>query len=276
MIARAFCPGHISGLFQVRRHEDVMRTGTRGAGVCVSAGATSTVTLEPGDGAIEVAIDRVGSSAPVTRDVIASVVGDSWDVVVETTLDMPMGQGLATSASGAVSAGLAAASLLGVDKRVVMEAAHRAEITNGSGMGDVAGIVCGGASVRLREGMPPGCRRVADEGTITVAIVDGPVRTADVLGDVDVMRRLDEAADDCVRDLGSVVDLGSLLSLSRRFTESSGLAPRGVAEAMSAVPGASMVMLGGSVFCVGDRRDDLEPYGDTRLVHVDPGPRVTP
>ncbi len=47
MIAKAFAPGHISGFFEpVLHYEDLMHTGSRGAGFSISLGALSEVMVE--------------------------------------------------------------------------------------------------------------------------------------------------------------------------------------------------------------------------------------
>jgi len=47
MKATAFAPGHISGFFEPIYHKgDVAKTGSRGAGLCVSFGAISEVTAK--------------------------------------------------------------------------------------------------------------------------------------------------------------------------------------------------------------------------------------
>ena len=43
--ATAFCPGHITGFFHLR-HENLLETGSRGAGLCVRLGAQSRVVLQ--------------------------------------------------------------------------------------------------------------------------------------------------------------------------------------------------------------------------------------
>ena len=43
----AFAPGHISGFFQPCYDKDPLKTGSRGAGLSLSFGARTQVTLEP-------------------------------------------------------------------------------------------------------------------------------------------------------------------------------------------------------------------------------------
>src|SRR5512137_742081 len=66
MKGKAFCPGHITGFFQIMEHKDPLRSGSRGAGLCVSLGATSTVMMEEGNGEVIVTINGKEEKAPVT------------------------------------------------------------------------------------------------------------------------------------------------------------------------------------------------------------------
>ena len=45
MKATAFSPGHVTGFFEVREGDDPLASGSRGAGMCISLGATSKVTV---------------------------------------------------------------------------------------------------------------------------------------------------------------------------------------------------------------------------------------
>ena len=45
----AFCPGHITGFFVPKKHhDDPLKSGSLGAGICVDKGAITTVTITEG------------------------------------------------------------------------------------------------------------------------------------------------------------------------------------------------------------------------------------
>ncbi|HUU07091.1 MAG TPA: sugar kinase, partial [Thermoplasmata archaeon] len=46
MRARAFCPGHITGFFEICRADNLLASGSRGGGLCTSLGALSDVGIE--------------------------------------------------------------------------------------------------------------------------------------------------------------------------------------------------------------------------------------
>ncbi|MEM4233414.1 MAG: hypothetical protein QXZ19_05525, partial [Thermoplasmata archaeon] len=75
--ARAFCPGHVTAFFEVCRTRDPLSTGSRGAGICLSLGATSEVTFSEESGrSIEVTLDGRPVRAPVTVDAVSRLLGD--------------------------------------------------------------------------------------------------------------------------------------------------------------------------------------------------------
>lgn len=66
MKAVGFCPGHITGLFYPCPHEDVLSSGSRGAGMCVHLGARSEVSLNE-SGEVHITINGKSGTAAVTR-----------------------------------------------------------------------------------------------------------------------------------------------------------------------------------------------------------------
>jgi pantoate kinase len=123
MDAKAFCPGHITGFFQICDSDDILSMGSRGAGLCITLGATSSVKVE--DSAkqqISVMIDGKESKAEVTTEALRYILGHAKSrVEVNTTLDLPQSQGFGMSAAGSLSSALALAHLLGKDRQMAFE-----------------------------------------------------------------------------------------------------------------------------------------------------------
>lgn len=281
----AFCPGHITGFFEICRSDDILSTGSRGAGMCLSLGATSRVTMERSTRQkMEVFIGGLRSRAEVTREALRTLLGEEpLRVGVRTTLDMPMKQGFGMSAAGSLSAALAAADMLGLPRQRAFEAAHAAEIRCGGGLGDVSAIHRGGITVRKRAGLPPRGEVLRIDGSpdVVLAVVGRGLGTKAILNDPEKAKAINASGSGKVDELIAEPTLERLMLLSSQFATETGLASRRVSEAMRVASGtgmASMSMLGSSVFAVGDTvslRRGLSELGDVWTCTVDTeGPRV--
>ena len=129
MRVTAFCPGHITGFFLPCEHENPMLTGSRGAGICIDRGVTTTVSSRPGSGRIDVLVDGVRGGGGVTATAVGLLLGNmDIDITVESFLDLPAIAGFGTSAAGALSASFALADILGLPAEDAFAAAHLAEL----------------------------------------------------------------------------------------------------------------------------------------------------
>lgn len=285
MKSRAFCPGHVTGFFEVVRTDDPLSTGSRGAGICISLGATTEVHVERADApSLSVNINGVERDAPVTQRAVELIAEDEpLSISVTTSLDLPEGQGFGMSAAGALSTGIALCDVLEFDRQKAFEAAHLAEVGLGGGLGDVSALRIGGVAVRDRAGLPPvgNVTRIEGVPDITLAVVGRPLSTASVLRDADAVSRINAHGARRVDDLLENPSVGHMMLLSQSFAVDTRLVSREVLAAIDAVkpPGiASMSMLGNSVFAIGVDEyapGFLAPPGDVYSCVADlEGPRL--
>ncbi len=264
MKAVAFCPGHITGFFQICEHQDALRSGSRGAGICLSLGATSEVTVREGKGRIEISINGEGSEGKVTRDAFLLLLQRrELNIEVNTTLDLPVSQGFGMSAAGSLSASLALAHLLELPAEKALQATHVAEVTNHTGLGDVAAISRGGVAFRKREGIPPygEVDRVANELELVAAAVGPSLKTSNILRDEEKKRKINQAGKECYHRLSLCPSLGNFVSLSRDFSKAIGIVPPRVeclVQRVEKYGPASVAMLGNSIFAVGKLEEQAE------------------
>ena len=284
MKVTAYCPGHITGFFLPCIHEDPLRTGSRGAGMCIDRGVITSIEVMPGEGSMEFIINGRHGNAPVMRSALENIVGEgSYDITVDASLELPISSGFGMSAAGALSAAFALAEALGRTREEAFAAAHRAELSNGTGLGDVAALSRGGMTFRRREGLPPHGRidRLTDTLDVVAAVVGPVIRTSDVLGDPLRRRKIESIGRDCYLLLAKDPTPDTFFRTSREFTMRTGLAGPAVMAALEAVDGlgdASMIMLGNSVFARGDldaMEKELLRFGPTYRLSLDlQGPRV--
>ena len=281
MRASAFAPGHVSGLFAVHDEaDDPLAKGSLGAGWSVAAGATATVEEAA---ATRIAIDGAEAAAPVTRAALEQMApGRAFHVGLR--LDLPVGQGFGMSAAGTLAACLAASSLTGHDPQAALEAAHRAEVAAGTGLGDAIGSWNGAGELRTRPGVPPHgwCTRVEPpEGTLVAYCVLGAgIPTPRIIRDGAWKRRTRELGDAAVERILAAGRSGAWAAIqdeSARFSRELGLMPEALAQAGSLLEGPwGQCMLGTTLWAAvapGEAEPVaawLRPHGRTFVLGIDP------
>jgi len=280
-MTKAFCPGHITCFFSPALSNDVLTSGSPGAGIRLDKGVTVTVEERRGT-KVMIIMDGKECDAPVSRRVAELMApGRGFDIIIEN--ELPVSQGFGMSAAGAVAAGLCLSCIIGAEEFDACKAAHTAELEMKSGMGDVAGIMGGRQPVRVKAGIPP-FGRVTDTGLkmkVTVAVLGPPLRTGTVLNDDTTMKRIREIGERCVRDYMDEPSEDSLYSISSLFSEQIGLETDDVKKALSLLRKnhrASMCMLGNSIFtdaCADDVRKLLGNNAEViECASCAEGPRV--
>ena len=282
----AFCPGHVTAFFEIcDEADDPLKKGSRGAGLSLTLGARSAVTVKDSpDQSIRVRIDGIESHSCTTQDAIQSLV-DNRQIRVEAdiALDLPVEQGFAMSASGSLATSYALCSILGIPYQKAYEAAHIAEIKNRTGLGDVAGIYAGAVELRLEPGLPPAgiVERIETSSPVVLAVVGKPIKTKDVLTDPARRRKISGAGRKCVSEFAGHRTLEHMFALGMEFLEESELFSKEVLGAMVVADEhgmATMAMLGNSLFCIGDTPDiaeALKPLGQIFVCEIDQkGPRL--
>jgi pantoate kinase len=279
MDAEAFSPGHITGFFEIVYSQDLLSTGSRGAGLCLALGARSRVKVDHGQKqTVSIAINGELAEATVTKAALKRLLGnDKLHVEVATMLDLPQSQGFGMSAAGALSASLALAKLLGRDEHEAYEAAHIAEIENKTGLGDVSAIMKSGITIRTMPGLPPigKVERIDGAPDVVLAAIGEKLLTKDVLTDPIKREAINKSGSEKVGQLLREPTLSRLMELSAQFAVETGLARKNVLSAMNAASklgSASMSMLGNSVFAVGDIEgltSVLSEFGKVWVTKVD-------
>ena len=263
----AFCPGHVSCVFQPVTSFDAMCTGSRGIGIRLNKGATATVE-ERDDGVVNIYLDGTQEIAHITRMVAENLApGRGFDIRIEN--DLPVSQGFGMSAAGALAAGLCIADMTGRSRSDAFKAAHAAEVMGGGGLGDVAAIVAGGdIPVRTVAGFPPFGRVENADFTIdhlTLVVIGGELRTDSVLGDPFTLKKVREAAGESMDSFIMDPSYENLFDVSNAFSSKSGLESPAVRRAIGCLMGAGhragMCMLGNSLFTDASEKEVWAMFG---------------
>jgi pantoate kinase len=284
---KAFCPGHITGFFEICDSDaDLLKRGSRGAGFSTSLGAVSTAAVEPRERQkITVVVHGLDDYAggDVTIRAVKRLIGDAnLKVEIETDLQLPLSQGFGMSGAGALSAALAAAAACEGELRLArddaVKAAHLAEVEHKTGLGDVVGQSAGGFERRLEPGLPPFGKIISEplDAEVVLCVLGGALETRDVLSDPLRRERIISAGRKAIDSFSSSANLKRFCEASWSFARDARLVTPEIAKALGEAHSAgcgSMAMLGHSVFAFGDierLESILSKYGKTFRCRVAP------
>ncbi|MCD6248294.1 MAG: hypothetical protein J7J17_02450 [Hadesarchaea archaeon] len=283
--ASAFVPGHVSGFFQVcDESEDLVRRGSRNCGPCITAGVRTDVFVRPRpQSSVMVFID--GKEAPEARtstravEMVLETVGTSLDVTVQHNTHAPIGAGYGLSGAGALGAVLALSKALGLGlgRNEAASVAHVAEVSCGTGLGDVGAQVIGGLVIGLEPGAPPYGkweRIEVPEDLVVVCGTLGPLRTERFLRDLEFKRRSKELGGKALASLMKSPTLQNFMRVSEHFSREVGILEGELLEIIGEISkstpfGASAVMLGRAVFAPA-RRSELDRVKEIFLEFFEP------
>lgn len=257
---RAFCPGHVTGFFAIEDGTVLPeKKGSRGAGFCVELGATSDVTVEPGND-VNIFFNGKEDNAPVTRRALEILVPAKRAITARIEHQAPMGQGFGMSAAGTFATCLATAVEIGIQdpKYAALRATHIAEVENKTGLGDAVAQSVGGFVQRVEPGIPPyGELEVLKfpQKDVVFCILGQPISTSSILSNQDMRARIRESGNICLRDFENVPGFDEFVDISWMFARDSGLATEKMIKVLGNLNGigkGSMVMLGNTIFAFGN------------------------
>ncbi|HEV2166568.1 MAG TPA: hypothetical protein VGS23_06305 [Thermoplasmata archaeon] len=227
--ARAFAPGHVTGLFAPALDaSDPRARGSIGAGVVLEAGVHASVRILPARRRTVDVASELHVPLPISREVAERLFAHrTGRLSVELRHELPVGQGFGMSAAGALATALAVAAVLGLPRSKAIETAHLADLFGGGGLGGVSAILRGGFEVRERPGIPPfgRARHMVFGRPILLSVVGRPIPSPVLLRDPTFLGRVRAAAAPELARLGDRPDAEAFLSASERFTDSVRLPP---------------------------------------------------
>ena len=167
MEATAFCPAHITGFFKAHLDDDqdnLENLGSMGAGFSIKQGVTTKIKIKT--------IDNQSSNFKITTHGYQSDKTDVSQYVlneflklgnfsdkffdIEHDISIPVGYGLGSSGAVALSLSFALDQALDtkLEKTMIGQIAHNAEVSCKTGLGDVLASYHGGFEIRIKPGAP--------------------------------------------------------------------------------------------------------------------------
>jgi pantoate kinase len=239
----AYAPGSVTTVFVPRSDP---AEGSLGVSFAVEDGVRATV--EPAD---ETAVRLDGSDT--TFEPVAGVL-DRLGVAADVSLsaDAPVGRGFGASGAATLATALAAVEEFGLDadREDALEAAHRAEVDAGTGLGDVFVQDAGGLAWNTGDG------RDRTERTDRIEYSSmGGIATHEVLDDESVVTNVADAGTETLSTFHPGDTLQAWFEASWAFAQRTELptAPveRTVERVVDAGGAATMAMVGETVLATG-------------------------
>ncbi|SFM92422.1 pantoate kinase [Methanolobus profundi] len=262
--ARAFAPAHITGFFQIHDHKEPMKKGSTGCGVVLDRGVHTTVTIGDDIESTDIYLNGEKVAGDTSRAVVSSMT--EIPVTVESTSEIPIGCGFGASGAGALGTAYALdhALSLGHTASQLNDIAHVAEVSNGSGLGDVTGQAHGGILIRKTPGAPSvaSVDQIPSKENDVYCVVLGELSTSSVLSDQEMVNDINNAGKEAMKKLMQKPSVENFMHCSRDFTIQSMLASEKVMDAIEAADTigvtASQAMLGNAVFSMPSQKDSNE------------------
>ncbi len=267
--AKAFSPGHITGLFfMCLGHEDPLFNGSLGAGVSLSRGVTTHVSCDEAfSKGISISINgQKRSDAIVSKkvlDLFFSGTGLSLNgrLRVNHVIDIPQGSGFGSSGAAALSLSIALNELFKTNISIIEAAqiAHVAEIECSTGLGTVLGEMAGGLKISTVPGAP-GIGKTKpisySENLSAIFLTFGKYPTSSALKNPDIRETINSNGRKYLEKLEASPSLSNFLYYSREFADSINLISsrvRGVLDDLDIADiMGSMLMFGEAVFTIVD------------------------
>ena len=183
MEATAFCPAHITGFFKAHLEgsfDNLENLGSMGAGFSIKQGVTTTVKIQTrGNQESNFKITTQGYQSDKT-DISEYVLNEFLKLGefsteffdIKHNISIPVGYGLGSSSAVALSLSFALDQALNtkLEKTIIGQIAHNAEVNCKTGLGDVLASYHGGFEIRVKPGAP-GIGKVEKINTEKISVI---------------------------------------------------------------------------------------------------------
>jgi pantoate kinase len=192
MEATAFCPAHITGFFKAHLDDNqnsLENFGSTGAGFSIKQGVTTRVKVDTKDKQESnfriitkgYQSDKTDVSEFVLNEFLKLGKFSNKFFDIEHEISIPVGYGLGSSGAVALSLSFALDQALEtkLDKTIIGQIAHNAEVNCKTGLGDVLASFHGGFEIRVKPGAPGiGCvEKIFTDEISVIMICFSPIST---------------------------------------------------------------------------------------------------
>lgn len=261
MSVSVFIPAHITGFFSIENNDNPLKNGSCGAGFLLDRGVETTLK-DSSEFKINV---NQGSDIVINEVLKYFNIEESFEITQD--IQLPIGAGFGTSAASALSLSLALNEFFdfGYSKNECGQIAHKAEVSLGGGLGDVIGQTGSGLVLRTRPGAPGvGKIKSFEEDLYVATKFFGKIDTASVIRNPEHKKIISVNGRKCLDSFKKNSSVENFLRLSYEFSLNTKLMTNEVQSladyfnSCDDILGASMAMLGNTVFAFADNESSLK------------------
>lgn len=255
---------HITGIFTINDdHPDPLHKGSLGAGFSLSRGTTTWI--EYSDDKHNHIIFN-GEEVSNEKAVITNYLVNDFQlrktnfdpISVFHEFEVPLSCGFGASASGAIGCCLAFNELLDLklSEIYLYQLAHKAEVINGGGLGDVIGLLQGGWEYRIKAGAPGigEARNILENSYKLATISLGSIETKSVIKNEKWKEQINKVGQLFLQEFYSKPSIQKFATISKQFSVTSYLATPDVIQLIQDTEHkdcmVSQIMLGNGVFLI--------------------------
>ncbi len=266
MKAIAISPGSITGFFVIYKN------GSTGASLNLAEGMKTTVSKSKTDVFL---LNGKKQRLPVSRKVLElfrKKTKSKQRVKVEHKTRFPIGYGLGISGAGALSLALALNKLLKkkLTKKQVVEVAKEAEIACGTGLGDVVAEQYYGLLIGKKPYPSKKAWIIKPKEKYVVLGFIRPIKTKKIIKSEKWKKQINKVGLCCMQEITKNKTVKKFMELSKKFTLQSGLATPKIKKIITSMEGASMAMLGETIFIPTNNpkriENDLKKYAGKTII----------
>lgn len=254
---KVYSPAHISTIFLPYMDQYCLeRSGSRGTGITLEEGMTSSVELKKESKKLIVFSNGEKYSSPSTIEIF-DIMANGYGAVIKHNAKLPFESGNGNSAAMTLNTAYAIYHMLSLKEFApVLKRAHVTEVRLGTGLGDVGPMFCGlGIDLRKEYGFGgySSMEKIDYKNGDILCFYLGKMNTKKVINGNTGKIKL--SAERELKKLEKTPIFENFIECSKRFAKDSWLMPKGLEKILSNFDEASMIMLGNAGFIFGGERE---------------------
>ncbi|MDP8012271.1 MAG: hypothetical protein ACP5R3_01335 [Thermoplasmata archaeon] len=275
---RVFTPAGISSFFIAhtkdkngRRITDPLKIGAMGGGISISNGIHTRAIIDDENYGIKVYINGKEENAITTIrsvDLTLKKFKERRSVTIYHDIEIPIGSGFGTSASGAFGAALATAGALGrpISYMDALKIAHISDVLSLTGLGTAEGFISSGIVLIKKAGGPETAKIdkiPINDDLFLIALYFGPIKKEKILSSDEFLDNVNRAGKIALKNILKKPDVKTFMFESRMFAYKSGLGDEEMLEISDDLVkknaiGATQNMIGRSIHSIVHRKNVKE------------------